>query len=348
MRLRKSAKRSACGSQLWLTPYNGNTGTVIGKVTYADGSTYPNVTVTGLQKQATSGYGTSVTYNSAALKPDDILVENWGTTDVTPGHYTVTTDVPGNLGEHDVVAGQVTYVSLFPVWLPYIRNTNGGWCSRIIIWNSSSTYQAKVTTTFFNRDGSVNRQQTDSVPARNSLEVMVLGVFDGSALVVSSEDIAVVARERNADGTELNEYNGIAASTSNASPGWEKTGATVFLPLIKHHRYGRTSRIEIANAGLADTIANVQFYDVVGGGVIGTVDPYPLAPNASTVLIHPEKCTSATARCSARIVSSNAQPLAVTVREQDERLRIIAPPTQPSVPAQHKTLCRSPKRTVMG
>lgn len=77
-------------------------------------------------------------------------MENWGTTDVMPGRYEVTTSAGGTLGWHDVVAGQVTYVGLYPVWLPYVRSKNG-WTSTIVARNNSPTYQAQVNITFFNR-----------------------------------------------------------------------------------------------------------------------------------------------------------------------------------------------------
>lgn len=62
--------------ELWLAPYNGNTGTVVGKVTNTNGDPVGGLFVYGLRKQAGWGYRSSLTYNNAALKPDDILVEN--------------------------------------------------------------------------------------------------------------------------------------------------------------------------------------------------------------------------------------------------------------------------------
>jgi murein DD-endopeptidase MepM/ murein hydrolase activator NlpD len=62
--------------ELWLAPYNGNTGTVVGKVTNTNGNPVGGLLVYGLQKQAGWGYGSSQTYITTTLKPDDILVEN--------------------------------------------------------------------------------------------------------------------------------------------------------------------------------------------------------------------------------------------------------------------------------
>jgi murein DD-endopeptidase MepM/ murein hydrolase activator NlpD len=82
--------------ELWLIPYAG-TGTVIGKVTNTNGDALGGRKVYGLDKPILGGYDyeSSLTYNDPALNPDDILVENWGTTDVTPGRYQVTTDLGG-------------------------------------------------------------------------------------------------------------------------------------------------------------------------------------------------------------------------------------------------------------
>lgn len=72
--------------ELWLDPYPG-TGTVVGKVTYSSGTPAGGLLVYGLQKQPGWGYGSNLTYNDPKLNPDDILVENWATTDVLPDTY---------------------------------------------------------------------------------------------------------------------------------------------------------------------------------------------------------------------------------------------------------------------
>jgi murein DD-endopeptidase MepM/ murein hydrolase activator NlpD len=311
--------------ELWLQPYNGNTGTVIGKVTYTNGTPYPGVTIygalsghnaDGLAKNPAWDYETNLTYVDARFNPDDILLENWGTTDVTPGRYHVTTNLGGDLGWHTVVAGQVTYVGLFPVWLPYVRSKNG-WNSTLTIHNNSSTYRAQVNITFFNRDGTVSYQRpADYIPARSLATIGVPAGFDGGALVVSSEDVAVAVREES--GTELNEYNGIMASTNGlASLGWERAGSTVYIPVVKNAHYGRSSKLFIMNTGPQPTTANAQFYNTDSGLAEGNVVSNDLAPNAS-VSVRTSECAYPSNRCSARVTSSNGQPLAVAVFEQDD------------------------------
>jgi murein DD-endopeptidase MepM/ murein hydrolase activator NlpD len=225
--------------------------------------------------------------------------------------------------------GAATCVAYAKTYLPPVSIGYEGWTSSVTIRNNSLL--AGVRLTFFDTAGHVadSRVYHTNLPQRAAWtfdaaslstaggEVLnPIDNFIGGGVVSADVDTAVLVRDQN--GAELTEYNGLTAADGLGSLGWEKVGTTVYLPMVKHHRYGRTSRIEITNAGVADTYADVQFYDVVGGGPIGPVARYFLVPNASTLLIHPERCTSATSRCSARIVSSSAQPLAVTVREQDD------------------------------
>jgi hypothetical protein len=100
------------------------------------------------------------------------------------------------MGTHTVQAGRVTYVGLFPVWLPYVFGNYNGWNSSIVVRNNSDTYRAQVNTTFFNQDGTVRYQRQDYIPQRASALLTPLGSFAGSALVASSEDIGVVVENR--------------------------------------------------------------------------------------------------------------------------------------------------------
>jgi hypothetical protein len=187
---------------------------------------------------------------------------------------------------------------LYPVWLPYVRKNTSGWHSTISVRNNSSTYQAMVNTTFFNRDGTVSQQLITTIPSRAVVALTAPSGFDGAALVVSSEDVAVVVREES--GGELNEYNGVTALTSEASPGWEKADSTVYVPLIKNARYGRSSKLYLMNVGQQSTVANVQFNDVVTGQFI-TSTTEALGVNAS-VRVQVNLCTSGTSRCSVKML----------------------------------------------
>jgi hypothetical protein len=117
---------------------------------------------------------------------------------VTPGTYTITLSNGSNMGRHTVQAGRITYVGLFPVWLPKVRGNSNGWNSTVVVRNNSSTFTAQVNTTFFTTTGEVQQQRTDNI-APNAVASLPAptpsGGFSGSAVAVSSEDVAVVLRD---------------------------------------------------------------------------------------------------------------------------------------------------------
>lgn len=254
------AETTSRNPELWLTPYNGTTGTVVGKITNTNGDPVGGRYMCGLQKQAGWGYLWSLTYNYPNINPDDILVENWGTTDVTPGTYAVNSCVDSSctscisMGTHTVEAGKITYVGLFPVWLPYILGNWGGWNSTIYVRNNSGTYRAQVNTTFFNTDGTVRSQRTDYINTNATLALVPPTGFTGTAIVVSSEDVAVAAMRYKTGGVDAD--NGFAATGSSA---FERTGTTLYAPAIYANIYNiNSSTLRIMNTGTAT--ANVTLY----------------------------------------------------------------------------------------
>ncbi len=284
--------------ELWLNPYP-NTGTVVGKVTNTSGNPVGGVLVYGLQKQAAWGYAFSQTYSDAALNPDDILVENWATTDVTPGTYEITLSTGYSFGQHTVQAGRITYVGLFPVWLPDVRN-GFGWSGQIIVRNNSSTYQAQVNTTYFYADGSVLSQRTDYINANATVTFTPPSSFWGSAIVVSSEDVSVVVV--NDSGSKANAYEGIPAPPSVSGLG---TGTSVYVPAHFINYYGWSSTVYVQNAGTALTTISAYLYQD-SGAQVGSYTT-SLSPNGSTSF-------SLTGVISGSVRVTASQPLAVLVR----------------------------------
>lgn len=290
--------------ELWLTPYNGTTGTVVGKVTYPNGEPYYGRFICGLEKLTLGGYDyeTSLTYSNTTLKADDILVENWATTDVTPATYEVfscpSSACTGciSMGTHMVEAGKITYVGLFPVWLPYVRGSGSGWNSTIYVRNNSDTYRAHVNITYFDLSGSVYSHRGDYVNANGSLAVIPPNGFGGSAMVVSSEDIAVAVLNEHTSPLSYSAYAGVITPTT-----------TVMIPLIHRNNSGWNSLISIQNAGPTTTSATVTFRSQS----INCPQTYPLAPGA-TVRIYTDvlTCLGTTFVGSAQVTAS--QPLAVT------------------------------------
>ena len=297
--------------ELWLRPYNGNTSTVVGKVTNVDGDPVGGLFVYGLQKQAAWGYGSNLTYNSTALKPDDILVENWATTDVTPGTYNITLSNGSNLGQHTVQAGRITYVGLYPVWLPYIRGNSNGWNSTIVVRNNNGTYRAQVNTTFFNTDGSVNSQRTDYIPINTATLLTPPSGFAGSAIIVSSEDVSVAVENESTGSTSSHAYEGMAA-TDSLNPAWGQIGTTLYAPVIMNNYYGWDSRLVILNAGPTAATGNIAYYRSSDGANVYN-ESFSIPSNGSLVTNY--YGGAANTLYSARVTSS--QPLAAHVRQQN-------------------------------
>jgi hypothetical protein len=139
----------------------------------------------------------------------------------------------------------------------------------------------------------------------------------GSAIVDGGEDITVVVEHQKNSMTERTNYTGILPDGSSGSQGWEQAGSTLYAPVIKRQRYGRSSSIHIANSGSQRTKAYVYYYD--SGGTARPGGGFWLEPGGS-VTTSPSGsgtggCNASNTICSARIYSNNSQPLAAVVRE---------------------------------
>jgi hypothetical protein len=251
--------------KLWLNPYSGTTGTVIGRISDSEGQPVPGVLVSGLYKSSAPDYATNLTYlepsdtGNYPLNRDDYFDENWGTTDVSPGEYNITANNGLNLGHHTVEAGKVTYVGVHPIWLPVARNLSIGWQSQIFIRNNNETKHAQVLATFFSGSNTVAGQANINLAARASyLLTPGVSLGDGGRLLLSaSEDISVVVRNEN--DTDETDYSGVMPRYEGGSPGWEELGDTLYAPVIKRNYYGRSSTIYVFNAGWADSTICVQY-----------------------------------------------------------------------------------------
>lgn len=197
--------------ELWLQPFNyggTNTGTVVGKVTDSNGNPIGDRYIWGLGKPLGSddtNYWWSRTYTYTWTNPDDVLVENWGTTDVLPNTYYLTVKNKSgsytyeDLGWYTVEAGKTTYVGLYPVYLPDVMENYYGWNSSIVVRNNSTSKTAQGNTTFFRHDDAwVYTQKTDYIAPRGSVVVDFPGTCyycRGSAVVVPSEESPVVVEK---------------------------------------------------------------------------------------------------------------------------------------------------------
>jgi hypothetical protein len=146
--------------ELWLAPLSGR-GTAIGKVTNADGEPIANLLVCGLRKGGTDTIPVRTYSFPAWANPDDILYENFGTTDVSPGTYTLHANARSRgcgatphdyeLGSnHTVTAGRVTYIGLYPSWLPFLRPASGvDWNVQTYVRNHAPSARSATHVSYF-------------------------------------------------------------------------------------------------------------------------------------------------------------------------------------------------------
>ena len=274
-----NSENTSRNPELWLQAFNydgTNTGTVVGKVTDSNGQPIGDRYVWGLSKPPGSGSGGTTylwsrTYAYDWTNPDDILVENWGTTDVLPGLYHLYvknesgTYTYADLGWHTVEAGKTTYVGLYPIYLPDIMENYEGWNSSIVIRNNSDSETAQVNTTFFRYDGAwVHGQKTDYLPPKSLVTVDFPGYCyycRGSAIVSASQDVSVVVKTV---------YDSAGRYLVAAYPGETSPATTVYAPYVVRNWFSgnanwrQTSDLVIRNAGNTQANVTVTFYDAWG------------------------------------------------------------------------------------
>ncbi len=318
-----NSENTSRNPELWLQAFNyggTNTGTVVGKVTDGNGQPIGDRYIWGLNKpQGSSGttYQWSRTYAYAWANPDDILVENWGTTDVLPGLYHLFVKNESgsytyeDLGWHTVEAGKTTYVGLYPVYLPDVMENYYGWNSSIVVRNNSDTKTAQVNTTFFWEDGSVCTQKTDYIAPRNTVVVDFPGTCyycRGSAVVVSSEDVSVVVETKSS--SQAYAYNGITPASGDPA---FRTGRTIYTPL-SIARYGNWhTTLVVQNAGSSPADVAITYRNPSGSSR-GTFHSYDIPPNGSRTL--DANAHLGSSFTGSAVVTSD-QEIAVIVRESD-------------------------------
>lgn len=326
--------------ELWLAAYNDGatqTATAVGKVTDTSGNAVGGLRICGLQKPAGATYGTFgwlQTYPYTWANPDDILVENFGTTDVTPGTWHLYARYADgsqacngtlykDLGNYTFTAGQTTYIGLYPVYLPDVKANYDGWNSTVAIRNNSTSHTAQVTSTFFWSISGVyfvHHQRTDSLAPNSTLTFAVPDnglSYYGSAMVVASQDVSVVVENLHSSGGATNSatnYAGISPVGQGVNPDWGQVGTTIYAPQIKYNRYGYTTDLYIMNVGSGNTNATISYYNNSGTPApVGTLPCNNLAINAQCVVTLPNAGWGD--MLDAKITAS--QPLAVVAVERN-------------------------------
>jgi murein DD-endopeptidase MepM/ murein hydrolase activator NlpD len=278
--------------ELWLSPLTSRA-TAIGKITDSNGNPVQNKIVCGLSK---NGQEIPIrTYSFPWANPDDLLYENFGTTDVTPGTYHLyayeyvansgcgQTPLYRDLGNYTFTANRTTYIGLYPYWLPTLKPLlNSNWDIQTYVRNLAPSWRSAMNVTYFR--GKYATQQWDST-ANGQATILIDGETNESfnGLIVPSLDAAVL---------ELQRFNGQPAGTTGISAfngrgaaGWERAGATLYVPLVKDDWYGRRTQVFVTNTGSQSAAISFQFYDAngpVSGWITATVPPnerFELSPS---------------------------------------------------------------------
>jgi len=307
--------------EAWIEPFDyggAATATAIGRISDNNGNRVGGKLIVGIQKPAAAGgstagcngYTTSLTYEHTWANPDDLVIENFATTDVQPGtyhlyaydSYNLTTCTPGNLyrdlGEHTFVAGQTTYIGLDVVYLPDIRVNWGGYTSTVTIRNNHASRTAKATTTLFHSNGDVAEQrEEESIPPSGSISFTPsLTLFGGSALVSASEDVSVAVVHEHSNPYALEGYAGV-----------EDSADIVHVPLLHRNNSSWYSRLYIHNPNNQAADVDVT-YTSTGGGQTPkshTIEPWGFANLYTGFEL------SGTFIGSAKVVNNSDQPLGV-------------------------------------
>ncbi|HRO25514.1 MAG TPA: hypothetical protein PLR07_14600, partial [Promineifilum sp.] len=304
-------------------PYPG-TGTAIGQISDSNGNPVGNLVVCGIQKQApTTGYVSSRPYSFPWANPDDILNENFGTTDVRPGTYflyaaNLATGCGGahvyNLGNYSFTAGRSTYIGLYPAWLPVVKLAIARWDAEMFIRNHDSAGRNVSYTTYTYHASYIYSGQRDRTSNVQGTSVIADEPHKSYAgIVVPNRDSSVLIISRY-NGQPIG-YSGITAINGLGSAGWERGGTTLFVPLVKDYWVNRSSEIYVTNIGAGDTRINVTYYNQAGVSYQGSQNLI-VRPNQRTAL-NPSAHVPANGYYSAKITNSSGydQPLAAVVLE---------------------------------
>lgn len=198
-------------------------------------------------------------------------------------------------------------------YLPKVHSstTPGSWKSYLEIRNLSAAESARVSVNWYQPNGLRYRYDNYNIPARGRRTVDVPNGFDGAAVVVSDQDVAVVLRyERD---NIVAAYTGV--SEANVGTGWGQPGVDVYVPLVMWLPWDTwRTYLYVQNTGNGQATFSITYYDKAGNRRNDcSLTNQTLAVNASTY--YQQNGCGTGFFGSARIVSD--QPLAVVVLEQE-------------------------------
>lgn len=171
--------------------------------------------------------------------------------------------------------------------------------SGFMVQNLEAT-DANVSITYYNPDGSIDATATDTIPASSSKNYFPIGSsdgFDGSVVISSDRQVGAVVNVLSSDYNESASYLG----TSNVA-------TTVQLPLLMKGNSGYDTWFNVQNTGSSTTNVTVNYSD-------GTSATATIAAGASASFYQANE--SHTDKVFSAIVTSDSQPIAATVMEED-------------------------------
>jgi len=195
-----------------------------------------------------------------------------------------------------------------------------GWWSGEQVQNVG-TATANIVVTAYDASGAATFTSSQSVVAGAAFTFIPTNFagmpagFKGSAVVSSDQPIKAIVNVTNNLAGSLGVAGGLAAAQYQ---GTEATDTTLYFPLVKHNRFGKTTAFYIQNAGTAAASVTAVFKMDTGGTYTKTVAS--LDPN-KMVLINPiDALVPSTGGAGGRnnigsLTVSSAQPLAGTVLE---------------------------------
>lgn len=201
--------------------------------------------------------------------------------------------------------------NLRTAFLPSITNDGSGQGS-VVVRNQSST-TATTTTTFYNRDGSIRSQRTDSISPNGVGTILAPGNFAGSAKVQAPEDIAVIGlnygnSKANADGS----FNPAGVG----DPLFEQASANrLFVPAFYNNIYSVTSKLLLTNHGFDRAPVNIYYKGRTGYGD-GSAATLWLDPTQSVVVDPAQQWGTTSWVGSLVVVSAWNQPISAMAIEE--------------------------------
>lgn len=319
--------------EVWLQPYSydANTAAVAGALTDANGNPIADwYRIYGLEKPyAENGdYGWNVVYSAQYINPDDTLVENWATTDVTAAdnYHLQATDGSGvffrDLGYHNVRQGEITYVDLYPFYLPDVRSGAGlgGWSSYTAIRNNDASDRAQVNTTTFKETGAGVVGRTDWISSRSTVIFAPYASYAGSAVLVSTERSAPVVVPQSYDVA----YAYVAVPVNSDLTGFQagadlalSQARSLYMPNFLADYYGWNTELYVQNTGRAPADITVFYYDENGQEVTACRQTFWAVDPWERLEIRTQDCQWLPSFGSVHLLSYGSPLAAITVQHSE-------------------------------